>query len=334
MIKAKVYDTYYPYRAKSDSVNGYSTEEGEGIEYNFDLTDEQVIDYGHDYYRVSFDTFWNTLDKRFNLYKTHIDKNAVLWFSKAEFQNVLLSVYKEQEMNKSTNIYYSYVQMNNSTFYNKMLLADNLTTEEESSRLNILAFLINQNQYIKEEIKTIINGDEEEIKTVYSIGTLTGTSSDPEQYQNSYKNANFYMGVSSFQNPTTNDEINTFYYYEFHFLQKRIQHKITKLQINAPIGTTFFLNRELYPISISRYQTFPQKDNLFGIYTLEPDDYMTLSCITFPKDTIPKYTKTINWNWKPGDPESDREISVDYTTLGISVSFLYDDDYDVPYEKD
>jgi len=46
-------------------------------------------------------------------------------------------------MNKNTNIYYSYVQMNNSTFYNKMLLADSLTTEEKSSRLKLLAFLIN-----------------------------------------------------------------------------------------------------------------------------------------------------------------------------------------------
>ena len=98
--------------------------------------------------------------------------------------------------------------------------------------------------------------------------------------------------------------------------KKRIQHKIISLRIDAPIGTSFYLNRSLHPLTIYKYANPFILDNLKGYYEIQPEDYVTLKYLTFPKDAIPK-------------PENS-----DGNDFYLTVSYLYDDDYDVEYKEE
>ena len=323
MLRSVVYDTYYPYLKNgtpqededinlfAPNGNGYKgNNNGQGIEYNFIASDEDVIDYTN-YYRVSFDSFWDTLNTRYNLYKTYINNGIELFLTKENFQQKLLEIYQERldSGEKNINPYYCYIKINDDSFYEKFI---SLT---DVNKKNLFKFLVDQNKYIKET-----SGAGSTIN--YTVQTLTGGDEDPEVYKNSYKNADFYIGVNSFNDPITGIKTNLFYYYEFQIIKQKIQHKITKLQVNAPIGTTFFLNRELNPIVVTRYKNYNTLDKFQGEYILEPEDFVTLKYITFPRDTIPKL-KQLN--------EHNVLENVDLKQLCLTVSYIYDDEYDVAY---
>lgn len=299
MLRSVVYDTYCPY------AHG-----GDGLEYQLDLSEEDVIDY-NDYYHSSFDTFWAGMVERFNAYRTtfpsKVSGELTNYITKEGFQAILLNIFNKQKEDRAKDPYFCYVQMDNEAFYEKV----------NKSTIELIQFLINQNQY------TIYNNDEKrfEIESFESGDT-------------SYKDVKFYMGVDSFIDLNGNT-VNKFHYYEFKFNKKKIQHKIIRLVINAPIGTTFYLNRQLHPITVHNYQSTNIINGLKGEYVLEPENYVTLQYVTFPKDAIPKYKTCYNEKWKYGDPEDEifRNINEE-KDLNWTVSYIYDDEYDVEYVEE
>lgn len=317
MLKTKVYETYYPYK------NG-----GKGIEYCFNNTEEEVIDYNN-YYHSSFDLFWSNLEARFDLYKLYINGSASMPCTKESFQNALIDIYAERYIEKETIPYYYYIDINTQEFREKIIPGDNV----------ILKFLIDQNQYLKEERSN--NGS-----ISYTIDSYTVND---DQYKNVY----FYIGVDIFNDlneentiSLNSDEtltveqiksqsIKMFHYYEFNKKIKKIQHKIITLRIDAPIGTSFYLNHMLHPIEVYKYTNPFILDNLKGYYEIQPEDYVTLKYLTFPKDAIPKYQKVLNESYDPNDPNSERTRDANFANdFYLTVSYLYDDDYDIEYEEE
>lgn len=362
MIRAKVYDTYYPYRVKTDEVNGYINENGEGIEYCLDNTEEETIDYNN-YYHSSFDLFWDNLLNRFEQYKNvKPDIDYDLATKKTIFQNILLNIYEQQKLNKFSDPYYCYVDMLSDNF-------KNICTTENSSvsslnlniDINLLEFLINQNLYIKPKY---IPCDHDTVKPGVNYYIQEGTNpiiytlvededfntftpgvdyflldscyidnvqnSDYEVIRNSYKDVKFYMGVDKFED-LNGQIVQKFHYYEFKLKSRKIQHRIKQLRIDAPIGTTFYLNRVLHPITVYQYQNSFMKDNTKGYYIIEPEDYINIKYITFPKDAIIKYETKLNPNWTSDMGIENLTISAGSSDWCLTVSYTYNDEYDIEY---
>lgn len=241
--------------------------------------------------------------------------------SKMKFQDALIDIYAKQYEQKDMNLYFYYVDMNTENFYNKVL------EKEESDYLDLetLKFLINQNQYLKQ-----ISGT-----TDYEIAVY-------DQTEDIYKDVCFYMGVDAFDdvnaiNNSSNIEdksVKLFHYYEFKKKKKKIQHKIISLRIDAPIGTSFYLNRILHPLTVYKYSNPFILDNLKGYYEILPEDYITLKYLTFPKDAIPQYPKVLNENYDPTVAGSSSTRNSNNDDFYLTVSYLYDDDYDVEYQEE
>lgn len=375
MIKAKVYDTYYPYLKSgipleeqdsnlyAPNGNGYGINEenkGEGIEYCLDNTEEQIIDYDN-YYHSSFDLFWNNILNRFEQYK---NINTTINFNLAEkkniFQNILLAIYREQKLNKISNPYYCYVDMLSQDF-KKKCTADNSNIPSDLNlniSLDLLEFLINQNLYIQpvyvltsdtsvqsnvsyytkgsdgisykleEDLEVFQSGVEYFILDNCHIENVL--DSNYEIIKNSYKDVKFYMGIDEFED-LNGQVVQKFHYYEFKLKTRKIQHRIKQLRIDAPIGTTFYLNRTLHPITVYQYQNPFIKDEVKGYYTIEPEDYISIKYITFPKNAIIKYATKINPNWTSNMSWNELAISTTPTDWCLTVSYTYDDDYDIEY---
>lgn len=326
MLRTKVYESYYPYN-----------HEGKGVEYCFDETEEEVVDYNN-YYHSSFDLFWEGLKNRY----FELEPNYTSFpFDKDDMKSKLIELYREQLNKKAQDPYYFYINLNSDKFYNKF----------GGSLKDKLKFLIDQNEYIKETwtvdlerpFKTSkmyyfqkkVGEEGEDQKELYEYQPFESLDPEETYYTRStsiehinendpqYKAVGFYMGVDEFtdiSNINNGEIIQKFHYYEFKMIKKKIQHKIISLRIDAPIGTSFYLNRSLHPLTIYKYANPFIVNNLKGYYEILPEDYVTLKYLTFPKDAIPK-PKVLN--------ESD-----DLSDFYLTVSYLYDDDYDVEYQEE
>lgn len=328
MLRTKIFETYYPNLNSSGEINNNGT----GKEYDLqEISNEQLtIDYD-DYYHSTFDTFWKNFLNRYYYYKETKElngelinvsveiselepesatynedyKNIVEAKLKANIQKLLLALYKTQENDKS-NPYWCYVKMNDEQFYNPSADFKDAWSIDGWSDLSWIEFIINQNQYF--EGKNV-----EEFSAEDNLGD--------------YKDVDFYMGVNEFDD-LNGQKVQMFHYYEFkkNASIKKVQHKISNIRIEAPLGTVFYLNRELHPIYVSKYANPWIIDTTKGIYTLELEDYLDLRYITFPKDAIPDYYQL--------DPNTGETI-IDQNKmeeLGWTVSYQYDDDYDITYE--
>lgn len=334
MLRTKVYESYYPY------IDGHN---GVGKEYCFDETEEEVIDYNN-YYHSSFDLFWEGLKSRY----FELEPNYTSFpFDKDDMKSKLVELYRVQLNEKAQNPYYFYINLNSDKFYNKF----------DEGLKNKLKFLIDQNEYIKETwtvnedssfdedkmyyLQKKVGEEGKEQKNLYEYQPFDSLDPDETYYVRStsiksinendpqYKAVGFYMGVDEFADisSTGNGEIiQKFHYYEFKMIKKKIQHKIISLRIDAPIGTSFYLNRSLHPLTIYKYANPFILDNLKGYYEIQPEDYVTLKYLTFPKDAIPKYKKVLD-----GSHGTRNSNDNDFY---LTVSYLYDDDYDVEYKEE
>lgn len=303
MLRTKIFETFYPNAARIEEIN-----KGNGKEYDlYEIAqDQELIDYD-DYYHSTFESFWNDLLKRYEAYKivkpiTDYFDDTETYSFKDDFQEKLLEKYYSQQENKGANPYWCYVKMNDSSFY------EEIAGTTSGSKYNCIKFLIDQNEYID---------------TSNNIQTYESSDSN-------YKNVDFYMGVDEFQDLNEASTIQKFHYYEFKSNPKPmvVQHKISSIRIDAPLGTVFYLNHVLNPIYVSKYTNPWIIDTTKGVYTLELEDYLDLRYITFPKDAIPSYYQI---------DSNTGEIIVDQDKmeeLGWTVSYQYDDDYDIMYEDE
>ena len=309
MLRTKIFETYYPNAA------GIADEyKGNGKEYDlYEIAqDQELIDYD-DYYHSTFDSFWSDLLNRYEAYK--IIKPTANWFNDTEtysfknnFQKKLLKKYRSQQENKGSNPYWCYVKMNDSSFYKEIAGATS------GLKYDCIEFLINQNKYIDASNKIQTYGN-----------------SNPN-----YKNVDFYMGIDEFKDLNESSTIQKFHYYEFKSNPKPmvVQHKVSSIRIDAPLGTVFYLNHVLNPVYVSKYANPWIIDTTKGVYTLDLEDYLDLRYITFPKDAIPDYYQ-IDPDTGEAITDSSGKVIVDQDKmkeLGWTVSYQYDDDYDIIYE--
>ncbi len=300
MLRTKIFETYYP-----------NTEENEGNGKEYDLyeiaQDQELIDYD-DYYHSTFESFWSDLLNRYEAYKIiksteeELFDDTETYSFKNDFQEKLLEKYRSQQENKGSNPYWCYVKMNDSSFYEEIAGATS------GLKYDCIEFLINQNKYIDAS---------------NNIQTYGSSNSN-------YKNVDFYMGIDEFKDLNESSTIQKFHYYEFKSNPKPmvVQHKISSIRIDAPLGTVFYLNHVLNPIYVSKYANPWIIDTTKGIYTLELEDCLDLRYITFPKDAIPDYYQ-VDSNTGETIVDEDKMES-----LGWTVSYSYDDDYDIMYEDE
>ena len=305
MSYCKTYAGYYPYA----TTNG-----GRGKEYNFQI-EESYIDYDK-YFSCSLNTYLDLLEERYSAYCSinninslkinNTEENSLLnnckIFNQKAFESFLITKYLEQKAQADTNPQYGFICLNDdfiSNFLNSINNSLNISTNR-----TILKYLFNKNQYLQEIIQ-----NDNPLTSIINIQTYAETDSN-------YIDRDFYIGVGDHADVNNQNITYEFRYTEYKTKIKKFQCLVNKLQIFAPLGTVFYLNRALHPIYITQELQLGS-DEKIGFYELNTENYANIYYLTFPKEAIPKdcewndSTHTFNINGNPNK--------------SIIVTYYYDD---------
>lgn len=264
-----------------------------GKEFIFDeiFTEEakKTIDYTN-YLTLSFEEYCSQLNERYNmrLYKNEYSNFFEYYFNNnyQEFQNLIISIYKDQKQNLIDNYFYVSIQEIMEKFQERML-------EQFNSQQN---FILSDMDFIFNFNKTIISSSSLEYSDINEF-------LDDNDLNPSYHQGIPYIGVTellqdydkSITDNQTNNKINyNFRYFEFNFKAEE-QHKlISKIELYGPVGTCFILNHQPHLIYITQSALLEQNHNeettidiVHGFYRLDTKGQVLLESISFPKDAIP-----------------------------------------------
>lgn len=319
MSNSKTYAAYFPYKY------GHA---GKGIEYDF-CGDESYIDYD-EYFSMSLKTYLDYLEDRYIAYCDMTSSNSLKLdaeqphsllnnskiFNQESFEALLIDKYNAQKEFKDTDPWYGFILLNSefiSSFLSKL-------GQNNSINRNILDYLFNKNKYLTGSINNSTG-----TTSNVTINTYSPTiEKDGNMISNpNYTNRDFYIGVGDYADINNENLTYSFRYTEFKKKTRRFQYLVNKIQIFAPLGTMFYLNRNLQPIYVNKEYQLGQ-DSTIGVYELDTENYVNIHYLTFPRDAIPKiYT----WN----DSTQSLQESND-TEASIVVTYYYDNLMELPAE--
>lgn len=235
-----------------------------GVEWNLrDLVSEALpkeINYKN-YFQLDFDYYWDGLWNKIqalassSIIKINLGSNSVN--AKEIFKNTIINLYNAfTEEDKLLNPYYFYIKLED--IFKSIKNNHDLTSEEKENLINIRA------DDIHEDITT-----DASLRTPYiSINKVQNFSNEGTDL------------------PSLIDYL--FKYHEIEFIKVELLNKITKFQLNAPLGTAFLINREPKLFYVTDWLNPNSPNNLYGKFIIDSEGWIDYIYITIPANSAPE----------------------------------------------